>query len=95
MSLTLQQNDLVIDCLSFLEDCPDKLNDFEHEFMTGKGDMGQYDSLQEKHDKYGQDIRLSDKQISVLQRLYDKIVKGEDPFAKKEVYCEETGRYHG
>ena len=77
MSLTPEQNNLVIDCLSFLETDTERMNDFEIGFLTGKGDQDQYDSLQEKHDKYGQDMRLSDKQIGVLQRLYDKIMKTE------------------
>lgn len=83
MPLDVRQNNLVIDCLSFLETDSEKLNDFEKEFLTGKGPDDKYDSLQEKHEKYGQDMKLSDKQIAVLDKMYDKIVKGVDPFAGK------------
>lgn len=80
MTLDKRTNDLVIDCLSFLETDQEKLNDFEIEFLTGKGPNDQYDSLQEKHEKYGEDMKLSPKQIGVLERMYDKVVKGIDPF---------------
>lgn len=76
MALSDAQHNLLIDCLSFLETHDEQLNDFEREFMTGKGPDGKYDSLQEKYEKYGQDVKLSDKQIAVLQRLYDKIIHG-------------------
>lgn len=79
MTLSHEQHNLLVDCLSFLDDCPEKLNDFETEFLTGKGPNKQYDSLQEKYEKYGEEVKLSDKQIGVLQRMYDKIINGEKP----------------
>lgn len=75
MSLSPEHHNLLIDCLSFLETDSEKLNEFETDFLTGKGPNGQYDSLEEKYDKYGENVKLSDKQINVLQRLYDKIMK--------------------
>lgn len=79
MSLNREEHDLLIDCLSFLEDHPDKLTQFEVDFLTGKGPDDKYDSLQEKYEKYGQQIKLSEKQIGVLRRMYDKVINGVKP----------------
>lgn len=79
MPLNREEHDLVIDCLSFLETDQDKLTQFEVDFLTGKGPNDQYDSLVEKYEKYGQDIKLSEKQIGVLRRMYDKIINGVKP----------------
>lgn len=79
MPLTKEQHDLLTDCIAFLEDERDKLNDFEISFMEGKGPQGQYDSLVEKYEKYGEGIKLTDKQWGVLQRMYDKVVHNVKP----------------
>ena len=80
MPLDAREYELVTDCVSFVDNCPEKLNDFEISFLTGKGPNDQYDSLVEKYEKYGEDMRMSPKQIQVLERMYDKIVNGVDPF---------------
>lgn len=79
MALSPAQYDLLVDCISFLDTDKDKLTPFEIDFLTGKGPSDQYDSLVEKEEKYGEDIKLSDKQIAVLQRMYDKVVHGIEP----------------
>lgn len=79
MALNKEEHDLVIDCLSFLETHEEQLTQFEVDFLTGKGPGDKYDSLQEKYEKYGQDIKLSEKQIGVLRRMYDKIINGVKP----------------
>lgn len=80
MPLDRRTHDLVVDCLSFLETHEDQLNDFEKSFLTGKGPNDQYDSLQERYDKYGEEMNLSPKQVAVLERMYDKIINGVNPF---------------
>lgn len=77
---THEEYQLVIDCLSFLETNSEDLNNFETDFLTGKGDRGQYDNWQEKIDKYAEEIKVSDGQMGVFRRMYDKIVNGEDLF---------------
>lgn len=79
MPLDKRQLDLVVDCLSFLDTHYDKLSQFEIDFMTGKGPNDQYDSLQEKYEKYGEDIKMSEKQLAVLERMYDKVINGVQP----------------
>lgn len=70
MPLTKDQYNLVVDCLSFLDTDSGRMNNFEREFMA---------SMKERHDQYGQDIRVSDKQMGVMQKLYDKIALGIQP----------------
>ena len=83
MPIDRRTHDLVVDCLSFLDTDQEKLNDFEKDFLIGKGPNGQYDSLQERYDKHGEEMNLSQKQVKVLERMYDKIVKGIDPFQRR------------
>lgn len=80
---TNEEYQLVIDCLSFLETHHDQLNDFERNFLEGKGDENQFDNWQEKIDKYDENIKLSDGQIRVFRKMYDKIINGVDPFGRR------------
>lgn len=82
MPLDKYTHDLVVDCLSLLETHEEELNDFETNFLVGRGPNSQYDSLQERFEKFGENLNLSPKQVGVLERMYDKVVNGVDPFRK-------------
>lgn len=75
MPLDKREYDLVCDVIALWDAHPEKFNDFERSFITGKGDKDQYDSFLEKHEKYGEDMKLSDKQIGVLAKIVDKFNK--------------------
>ena len=75
MGLDAKTYNLVVDCISIAQndDKRKQLNQFEREFMDNQ--IG-------RHDEYGENMRLSDKQVNVLQKIYDKVVLGKDPFRK-------------
>lgn len=83
MALDRATYDLIADCLSLLETHRDQLNNFEIDFLTGKGPEGQYPSMQEKFEEYGEEMRISPKQVQVLQRMYDKVINGIEPFKRR------------
>ena len=70
MALSKDEHDLLVDCLSFVENESDKLNDFEKSFLTNQ---------QERYDEYGENIKLSPKQIAVLEKVYNKVVHNIKP----------------
>lgn len=79
MPLTKDQYDLLVDCMSIYENQRDKLSEWELGFIGGKGPNDQYDSLYEKCEKYGEDVKITEKQLQVLQRIYDKVALGKKP----------------
>lgn len=76
MPLSNEQHNLFVDCKSFLETDREKLSKFEIGFFE---DEFRGTTLLSRYEEYGQDLQLSEKQIAVLQRMYDKVVNGIKP----------------